>query len=173
MMLYPTHIAAGALAGAIVIKVSSAPPKLWPLIIGTSMLASLIPDFDKKGSKASRTVPGSGLIIGAITSHRGFLHSLAAMALLSAGLYIFWPDLKREIWLAFTAGALSHLFVDTINPQGVQWLWPLKIKPSLARILPWPFSFTTGSKIETTIFQPALWLLTVWLLVGDKFKAFM
>ncbi|MDO7785788.1 metal-dependent hydrolase [Desulforamulus aquiferis] len=172
-MLYPTHIAAGALAGAMVVKLTSAPPKLWPLIIGTSMLASLVPDFDKRGSKASRTVPGSGFIIGAITSHRGFLHSLAAIALLSAGLYLFWPGLPKEVLFAFTAGALSHPLVDTINPQGVQWLWPLNVKLSLARILPWPFSFTTGSKIEKGIFQPMLWFLTVWLLLGDKVKSFM
>lgn len=168
-MLYPTHIAAGALAGAVVVKMTSAPPKLWPFIILTSSLASLIPDIDKKGSKASRSVPGSGLVIGVFTSHRGFMHSLAAIIAMSAGLYLLWPGLPREVWLAFVGGTLSHPLVDTFNPQGVQWMWPIGLKISLAKILPWPFTFSTGSKVKTMVLRPTLWVLTAWLLAGNSY----
>ncbi len=169
-MLYPTHIAAGAVAGALVVKLTAAPVKMWPVMIVAASVAALLPDLDKKGSKATRAVPGSGTVIGAVASHRGFMHSLAAIFLISIGLALL-PVIPRELCFAMVAGVISHPLVDTINPRGVQWLWPLKIKFSLARILPWPFTFSTGSRIETLVLQPALWIAAVWLLAGNKFTA--
>ncbi|SHF52227.1 hypothetical protein SAMN02745218_02481 [Desulfofundulus australicus DSM 11792] len=58
----------------------------------------------------------------------------------------------------------SHLVLDSFNPQGVWWTWPFGRRWSLREVLPWPFTFETGSRVETWFLRPALWLGTVLLI---------
>ncbi|MDK2889018.1 MAG: hypothetical protein PWP72_1896 [Thermoanaerobacter sp.] len=58
----------------------------------------------------------------------------------------------------------SHLVLDSFNPQGVWWTWSFGRRWSLREVLPWPFTFETGSRVETWFLRPALWLGTVLLI---------
>ncbi len=76
------------------------------------------------GAIAGLSMAGGFLLLMLIRlPHRGPTHSLT--------LAIIWGMLGW-LWLrdpaltgAWTAGYLSHLFLDALTPQGVPWLWPL------------------------------------------------
>lgn len=60
--------------------------------------------------------------------HRGFMHSFAAGAALTACVY---TALNRQQASAFLAGFLSHLALDLANHKGLQLFWPSKKRVSL------------------------------------------
>lgn len=61
-------------------------------------------------------------ICGMLTPHRSFMHSLFAMALLSACIYVIYPP----VVMYFVAGFLSHVLLDTLNDKKVMLFFPLK-----------------------------------------------
>ena len=56
-------------------------------------------------------------------SHRGFVHTLAFMSLCMVLLYLL--SKKKSLALGFGTGFLSHIFLDSLNPTGIAWLYPL------------------------------------------------
>lgn len=54
------------------------------------------------------------------------------------------------------AGYLSHLVMDSFNPQGVPWLWPVKKHFRLPLV-------KTGSLFERVVMMPAMLFLCSWL----------
>jgi inner membrane protein len=54
------------------------------------------------------------------------------------------------------AGYLSHLVMDSFNPQGVPWLWPLRKHFGLPLV-------KTGSFLERIAVVPAILILCGWL----------
>ena len=54
--------------------------------------------------------------------HRSFMHSFAALALLTACVDIIYPDASAY----FAVGFLSHLVLDVLNRKPEKLLWPWK-----------------------------------------------
>lgn len=55
--------------------------------------------------------------------HRGILHTPIILGIILIILY--FATKKPEICAGFGAGFLSHLFLDTLNPTGIMWLYPI------------------------------------------------
>ena len=55
--------------------------------------------------------------------HRGFMHTPIILGILLIAIY--FATRKPEICAGFGAGFLGHLLLDTFNPTGIMWLYPL------------------------------------------------
>lgn len=163
-MLFDTHLAGGVLAGAAVLALTGAPAAVWPGTLLLAGLAAALPDVDHGRAALNRVMGKSAPVVGGMANaalrtvlgHRAATHSLAALAGLAALLKLALHAPPPLLWAAL-AGYLSHLVLDSLNPQGVWWTWPLGRRWSLREVLPWPFTFETGSRIETWLLRPALW----------------
>jgi len=83
-------------------------------------IAGILPDAD---------VAFTALGLGFPFVHRGFLHTPLILGLTIICIYLLTK--KPEICAAFGAGFLSHLFIDTLNPTGIMWLYPMPVFFSL------------------------------------------
>ena len=61
--------------------------------------------------------------------HRKLLHNIWAL-LIMVFLGMHFNIMSQHIALLFSIGFLSHLISDSLTPQGIMWLWPLK-KPHI------------------------------------------
>lgn len=146
-MLARTHFIAGAAAG-----IATGEP-VNMLVCG---LSALLPDVDHAGSWLGRRTPGVSWSVQAIFGHRGAVHSLPGALVFSwlipflaakAGLLVPWQPVLF--------GFLTHLILDSLNPGGVAWLWPL----------PWRLALPltrTGGVLERYLLNPALVLAAVY-----------
>lgn len=55
-----------------------------------------------------------------LSAHRGFSHSLAALAGVTASLALVWPQVAPYVAVGFA----SHLALDALNHRRVRLLWP-------------------------------------------------
>lgn len=55
--------------------------------------------------------------------HRGILHT--PVFILFAAVVLYLVTDRKEIAAAAGVGLFSHLFLDTITPMGIMWLYPL------------------------------------------------
>jgi len=55
--------------------------------------------------------------------HRGFLHTPIILGVMLIAIY--FATRRPDICAGFGAGFLSHLLIDTFNPTGIMWLYPL------------------------------------------------
>jgi inner membrane protein len=108
-MMFPTHLILGFALGAAL---------RLQLIIAT--IAGVIADADVIFYLAS---PGFPFI------HRGIFHTPIVLSVILIGLYL--ATKRKDVTLAFGAGFLGHLFLDTLNPTGIMWLYPLPVFLSL------------------------------------------
>lgn len=77
-------------------------------------LAGVLPDADTIFYTANLGFP---------FVHRGILHTPIILGII---LIIIYLATKRPaICAGFGVGFLSHLFIDTFNPTGIMWLYPL------------------------------------------------
>jgi inner membrane protein len=79
-----------------------------------AVLAGVLPDLDTAFYALGLPFP---------FVHRGFLHTPVALGVILIGIYLFTK--RADICAGFGAGFLSHLFLDTLNPTGIMWLYPL------------------------------------------------
>ena len=77
-------------------------------------IAGVLPDIDVIFTSMGTAFP---------FIHRGFFHTPLILGILMIGIYLFTK--RSDITAAFGAGFLSHLFLDTLNPTGIMWLYPL------------------------------------------------
>lgn len=137
-MTYGTHMLGGALGGIIMLNMSSPDPDAAFAILGGSVIGALLPDLDHTQSKISRSNVGTSIIaelVSSLTKHRGILHTpifLAVLAILTVSICSAAPaqfsgELRRII-VGMMIGYLSHLILDTLNPGGIMWLYPLSKK---------------------------------------------
>lgn len=159
-MMGSTHAAAGMLAAEIVLGASHAPPILWPAGIALGAVAAILPDIDHPSSFLNQRLP-LGSTAGTALDHRHFTHSLVAALLFSLYLHWLWPIVPGVLLNTAVAGYLSHVLIDELNPEGDQLLWPLPWMLSLARILPYPFTFSTEDWMERVILKNLLWVLAI------------
>lgn len=101
----------------------------WQIILG-GILGSLLPDIDHPKSTISLKLK-SYLFI----RHRGFTHSLTALLLLI--LLAPWGEkiLHYNLYQGIIIGIISHIFLDSLTPSGVQLFFPCKKRFSLPILL--------------------------------------
>lgn len=187
-MTYKTHAAFGALlAGG---AVALAGHGLMPLVVIAGAIGGVLPDIDHDKSKISNVNPAVrgvgivyrlflravallmriaarflrvfGLRIATTTGgHRGPLtHSLLAVGIFALLLTpVRWAS---PYWYAgMVIGVLSHVLIDSLNPQGIPAFWPLHVgvrgaggeeREFRMRLLPESLSPTTGTFGETLVF---------------------
>lgn len=84
------------------------------------LTSTSLPDIDTKESKISRKIPILPSLISLFTIHRGIIHSIYPIILISAILYPYGSFYT----LAFIIGYVSHLILDSLTIQGVNFLHP-------------------------------------------------
>lgn len=78
-------------------------------------------------------------IVGFISKHRAFTHSLLAMVLFSfAAALVYTP-----LCIYYTAVFFSHLLIDLLNKKGIQLLFPIRWKLCLGLC----YANKTGNKV--------------------------
>lgn len=146
-----THLAAGTLAG-LTISQSVCPDQGMTtiLVVAACAAGSLLPDIDVGTSKLGRRIPALAYTLQIIFGHRGVFHSLTLWG--AVLLYLLWnfPQFDLYLW-SLGGGILSHLLLDMLNPLGVQLLWPMEYRFTIA-------GFHSGGLID--------WLLGGLLTVG-------
>ena len=150
-MLYKTHAAGGFAAG-----LALAGDPISGLI---AMVSALLPDIESPDSFIGRKVPvvshGNKMIFG----HRQVFHSLvgALTFFLISLLIIKSCHLPAQYAYAALIGYLSHMVLDSFNPAGVPWLWPLKFRLKIPVV-------QTGGIVERLMVLPGVTLIAVVLL---------
>lgn len=84
------------------------------------LVSTSLPDIDTKDSKISRKIPILPSILFLFTTHRGIIHSIYPIILISAILYPY----SSFYTIAFIIGYLSHLILDALTIQGINFLHP-------------------------------------------------
>ncbi|MGL4431547.1 MAG: metal-dependent hydrolase [Plesiomonas shigelloides] len=121
----------------------------WWHAIPTTLLGSLLPDIDHPRSFLGQHLRWISVPIAKVFGHRGFTHSLLAVALaLWCLLYKLPASVPVPVGMvdAFIVGYLSHLLGDALTPAGVPLFWPVKQRFRLPLL-----NFRTGSHAETII----------------------
>ncbi|MBI5393009.1 metal-dependent hydrolase [Candidatus Woesearchaeota archaeon] len=117
-MLFKTHLIFAFLIGLLTFQYIQLQPQLYIAII---IFAAMIPDIDITTSKLGKHVK----IVGYLFTHRGFFHSLLALFLFSYLLSLVIPVIYI---VPFFIGYLSHLVLDTLNHQGIMFLYPIPVR---------------------------------------------
>lgn len=152
-MLWYTHLFAGVSAGLLL----SGHAETALVSAGISGLTALLPDIDSPDSWIGRRVPLISRSLKASVGHRGPLHSLLGATAVSLALtYLFGHGFKVSLFVPVLAGYLSHLVMDTLNPPGVPWLWPLKRRIRVPLVEPM-------SLLERLVVAPGMFLACCWL----------
>ncbi|WP_075181653.1 metal-dependent hydrolase [Pantoea sp. 1.19] len=122
-----------ALASAIFAGRAELTPELangdWWHIIPAALLTCLLPDIDHPKSLLGQRLKWLSKPIARIFGHRGFTHSLLAVA---GGVFLLKVKLPADSWLppdalqGMVVGYLSHIIADMLTPAGVPLLWPCR-----------------------------------------------
>lgn len=118
-MMFMTHIGFALLLGLLALKFSSLPVNKY-LFIATIIFASLLPDIDNGTSLIGKKFKIRSLFF----KHRGMIHSIVFMTGFSIVFFLITKSFYYSI--AFAAGYLSHLLLDSMTPSGVAFFWPRK-----------------------------------------------
>jgi len=151
-VLWRTHFLAGAAAGLLLAGQTDI--KTVAVSAGIAGVAALLPDLDDPKSKLGKLAAPASWVVKATVGHRGPLHSF--LGVVAATLV---ATILNHGSIAFAStvavGYLSHLVMDSLNPQGVPWLWPCKKRFGLPLV-------QTGSLLERLVVMPGMVMLIVW-----------
>lgn len=122
-----------AIASAIFAKRAELTPVLasadWWHIIPATLLTCLLPDIDHPKSFLGQRLKWLSHPIARAFGHRGFTHSLLAVAggvaLLQLKLPAGWL-IPADAFQGMVLGYLSHIVADMLTPAGVPLLWPCR-----------------------------------------------
>lgn len=122
-----------AIASAIFAKRAELTPVLasadWWHIIPATLLTCLLPDIDHPKSLLGQRLKWLSQPIARAFGHRGFTHSLLAVAggvaLLQMKLPAGWI-IPADAFQGMVLGYLSHIVADMLTPAGVPLLWPCR-----------------------------------------------
>lgn len=87
-------------------------------------LGSLLPDVDHPASFVGRRLRLISYPLARAVGHRGFTHSLIAVALCCAALASHGAG--RAVTGPLSVGILAHLAADLLTPRGLRLAWPLR-----------------------------------------------
>ena len=150
-MLVRTHLAFAVFFSLLIAKFFV--PANTGLFILVAVLASFIPDLDHPNSSANNTLKVTK-VIPFFFKHRGLFHSLF-FGILLGGIVWFLKDF--ELGVALCTGFLSHLLMDTITLEGINFLYPISRLHIAGPV-------RTGSWAETLVFLCVLAGI-VWMVV--------
>lgn len=102
-----------------------------PLLIGSSMFGSLLPDIDHPNSMMGRRVKPISKLLNKTVGHRGATHTILALVMVIVFLFMINLSLPIQIqpfgWsivLGTGVGYFSHLLLDALTPSGVPLFAP-------------------------------------------------
>ena len=137
-MTYGTHLLGGALLGIAVMTAAGTDQSAAAGILGGAVVGALLPDIDHTRSKISKSNLGTSIvsdIVSLFTKHRGIIHTpicMIILAMLCSILMVVVPKdmhaIAVEIAEGILIGYLSHLILDTLNPGGIMWIYPISKK---------------------------------------------
>ena len=135
-MLGKTHIAGGLAAGSLFLYTTNYIPGGAQIpFFAACTVGALIPDICSPSSTIGRKLPILSRIFSGTFGHRTFTHSLPMLILLWYGFGLL--DWRLSIEIGLFVGIVSHLFLDSLTEEGIQFFWPFKIRfglPSFAAI---------------------------------------
>ena len=142
-MNYRTHICGGFAVGAVAVSTLGI-DRLGVvgsgLLVGASLLGSLLPDIDKKGTYIYNRLPIIGWF-AKMAGHRTLFHAPLIYTVITIALSLMVGF--NPIVLGLYLGVMSHIILDTLNYKGIPWLYPIiKTKFHMARIKAGSFSDT-------------------------------
>lgn len=156
-----THFVIGAQAAWVVWWIWEIPTPHVLAAAFAGAIGALLPDIDASHALAHRMGGGVlGAFRGAFT-HRGFFHSLLAVAVLGA--IAGWALIAWEsvFLIACTVGYASHLLIDGCNYKGTQYLFPW---PRRFHLVPKWLASPIGGVADHCFFLSGV-LALLWLLV--------
>jgi len=125
-MLHGSHIMAGTALYLFISPIIGMQITAAGIII--TAISSLIVDIDHPKSFISHWTAFTKMIstgISTITTHRGVTHTLYGLTAWIVIIATTLNYLGRAVWSPILLGAiigyLSHLIIDSLNPQGVKW----------------------------------------------------
>ena len=119
-MLAKTHLAFGFLSALVAMPFLNIESKI--IFTSLVLLGSLFPDIDTPKSKISSYIPILPRIINLFLGHRGVFHSIFFAILIPYGItYLTSPAYGIAIFI----GYISHLMIDGITEQGINFLNPI------------------------------------------------
>lgn len=118
-MMYKTHLIFGLLIGIFSLKFLNIENE-W-LFLSFCTIAALFPDLDHNESYLGRRIKWLSSFIMNVFGHRGFFHSIFPVFIL---FFIFYYLGYTEIGYALGIGYLSHLLIDSITLEGINFLHP-------------------------------------------------
>ena len=100
---------------------------LWQTI-PAALASALLPDLDHPKSVLGQRLSWISKPLSRLFGHRGFTHSLLAVAAAVWGLNQSLPPdtLPMGVKDALIVGYLSHLLGDWLTPAGIPLFWPIK-----------------------------------------------
>jgi len=158
-LLWKAHLLAGSSTGIYVGSLISPENILPAALIGAG--AALLPDIDHPNSKVGQIIPLVSWTIRLTAGHRGIFHSLlgaAAVTAIISGTCVFFncPYSYKLLMSVILSALLSHIVLDSFNPMGCCWFYPLKMHLSIPIL-------HSGGFIEKLIINPIMFVLLLWL----------
>ena len=129
---------------------------LNPVVIGYSILGSILPDIDHYKSMISKFIIAP--YITKVLTHRGFTHSI--LGFITVTLTTIITIHRWDIVAGIAIGYISHIVADMLTSQGVQLMWPKRKRYKF------PFTFSTGSEYES-IFTNVSVILSIYYAVTN------
>ena len=118
--MWKTHLLFGLVLGLLLMHYFNF--NYW--LVFVVMISALLPDLDTPFSWLGRKLKPVSNIISFIFGHRGMMHSLLFMVVITTVGYLY----LRSYWMGIAIGFFSHLVLDMMNVMGVRLLWPLDFK---------------------------------------------
>lgn len=122
-----------ALASAIFAKRAELTPVMagadWWHLVPAALLTCLLPDIDHPKSVLGQRLNWLSHPIARTFGHRGFTHSLLAIAVSLWLCQLNVPAdgvLPADVLQGMALGYLSHIVADMLTPAGVPLLWPCR-----------------------------------------------
>lgn len=137
-MIFRTHIAFALLLGLWFLDKFDVNKWLFLFLV---LFGATLPDIDHPKSKLGKKFGFLSKIINFIFGHRKWIHSIFVLVVLSFLIRSLFDDL----WIPFFIGYFSHLFIDGLTLEGVNFIYPFKQLRLQGFI-------ETGKKKETILF---------------------
>lgn len=126
-MLHVTHLMIGIGFFILLSPVLGTPITALGIIMAA--ISSLMADIDHPKSFISHWSAFIQILsrgVATVTTHRGITHTIYGLTAWVVIIGSILNYLGREVWSPILVGALlgylSHLAIDSLNPQGVHWL---------------------------------------------------
>ena len=131
-MTAKTHIFGGVVAAELLcMTVGVQEPRVVMPCCVVGAVGALLPDIDHTGSRISRSLIFTHLLsvlLSALTEHRGIIHTPLFVLVFTAAAVVLSAGLNHALLYSAVLGVgmLSHLVLDTLNPSGIMWAWPIR-----------------------------------------------